>query len=85
MSVLPTYSCDMCPATKQDSNHWFVVVEQDDALKIYYWKDAQERGLLDRGKHLCGRVCMNKLTNAWMDREPVAAEPESAAGESEHD
>ena len=66
-----TYSCEVCEAVKQESNHWFVVVNwfADQPFELKTWKAAKEGGVLDENGtvYLCGQQCAHKLLDEFFE------------------
>lgn len=81
--IRQTITCDICGAEKKQTNHWFVVHEQGDELRLTGWNSRSR--LRAGSKHLCGQVCLHKLADIFMARviaEKAAPAKETATDES---
>jgi hypothetical protein len=81
--IRQTITCDICGAEKKQTNHWFVVHEQGDELRLTGWNSRSR--LRAASKHLCGQVCLHKLADIFMARviaEKATPHKESATDES---
>jgi hypothetical protein len=74
MAQTKSFKCDVCGATKQDSNHW-VLVTGDLHPKFLRWSNAA--AARTQFKHLCGLTCSLKLLSqaieAWSKPEESGA------------
>ena len=71
-------SCDICGSEKKQTNHWFVVYNQGEELRVSGWSSRHRLG--PGAKHLCGQTCLHKLVDDFMARTlAVRVQPEAAA------
>ena len=71
-------SCDVCGTEKRQTNHWFVVYDQGEELRVGTWSSRNR--LRPGTRHLCGQTCLHKLLDEFLARSQ-AARPEKASGE----
>ena len=62
------YECKVCGTERKQSNHWFVVIENQFGFHIYTWDWAVSYGELNstRALPVCGHGCAHKLLDAFL-------------------
>jgi hypothetical protein len=70
---IETYQCELCPAVKQQSNHWLLALVYGAAVHFYPWDaDVPDR---DELKHICGQGCAAKLLSQTIEAWAKPSEP----------
>ena len=66
------YSCDVCPAVRQQSNHWWLVRVNASGFHLSAWDDNEAS--CEDVRHVCGFECATKLLGRYMESagKPVA-------------
>jgi hypothetical protein len=77
--IRQAYSCDVCGTEKKQTNHWFVVREVSEELRVSGWnsRNRERPGV----KHMCGQACVHKLVDDFMARS-ISARMQPAAGDT---
>ena len=63
MARLEQFTCDVCGAIRQQSNHWFLCWKYDGVLHFDFWDDSIGLSLSYDVKHLCGLECATRKLN----------------------
>lgn len=62
-------TCDFCDTVKKDTNHWFKVVMDGEALFVC----SQAGKVLANGKDACGEECVASALSQWLTAQARAA------------
>ncbi len=66
MSAKLTYTCNICPTERQESNHWFLlhIDKVNGALRLMPWAGFNPESA--DVQHLCGQACVIQAVQKWM-------------------
>ena len=59
------YTCDVCPAIRQQANHWRLVRVNANGFHLSEWDD--DEAAREDIRHVCGFECATKLLGRYME------------------
>lgn len=82
MSSKLTYTCNICPSERQESNHWFLMYtdKANGALRLMPWNGFNPDGI--DIQHLCGQACVIQAVQKWMGAQSKSQPPAETLDEA---
>jgi len=69
--------CDVCNAQKQETNHWFKVIEKPLMNRIEFYAPDAEASENFEHEDICGQECLHKRLSQWLESETAPSPKES--------
>lgn len=80
MPLIQVYKCDQCGRLKEESNHWFVTFvspynhpKDNGMISVVTLETAKTATFPVEAKTICGRECVQKVVESFMEAAVLAA------------